>query len=101
MLTATAKWTDHTGNQELSRAEIKDLFDTMFDVVIDIYDMEATNVRSTVSGDDATVQFTGKQDVENAFLGRVQSEVDTTWQLKRIAGQWYIAHAQTTNISSF
>src|SRR5690554_1222838 len=101
MFTDPAKWTDPTGTQDSSRAKMKDLFDMMFDVVIDIYAMEATNVRSTVSGDDATVQFTGKQDVENAFLGRVQSEVDTTWQLKRIAGQWYIAHAQTTNISSF
>jgi len=95
MFTDPANWTDPTGTKSLSRAEIKDQFDSMFDIVTTIYDMEATDVEATISSNVATVQFAWKQDVENAFLGRVQSEGKMTWQLQRIAGQWFIAHAQT------
>lgn len=95
LFTDPAQWTDPTGVQSLTRAQIKTQFDAMYAIVTTIYDMDVGGVSVTVSGNTATVQFSWSQDVENAFLGRVQSAGSMTWQLQRIAGMWYIAHAQT------
>lgn len=95
MFTDPATWIDPTGTQELSREDIKALFDGMFSIVTEIYHMEARGIETTVSGDTATVQFQWEQDVENAVLGRTQSSGSMKWSVRRIGGQWYINQAQT------
>jgi len=96
MYTEPAEWTDVAGTRQLSRAEIKAQFDTVYSIVTTVYDSQAKDVSATVSGDTATVRFTWFQDVYNSVLEqRVQSEGDIIWTLKRIGGQWFIAHAQS------
>ena len=83
------------GAQTLSRAEMKAQFDAMNAIVTAIYELHAFDVRSSTSGDSATIAFEWVQVVENAVLGRVRSEGTNTWRLERVGGEWYIVEAHT------
>lgn len=102
MYTEPAQWTEGpAGTQELSRAEIKAMLDATYLIATTIYASEARDLKITVSGDSATVEFTWFQDVWNAVLGqRATSQGEITWLLERVAGVWYIAHSKMGPVST-
>lgn len=102
MYTEPAQWTEGpAGTQELSRAEIKAMLDATYLIATTIYASEARDLKITVSGDSATVEFTWFQDVWNAMLGqRATSQGEITWLLERVAGVWYIAHSKMGPVST-
>lgn len=95
MYTDPAEWTDFLGTTStLSRAQIQAQFDSSYMIVTKVYDSRVRDVTVSVSGDTAVVELTWYQDVENAVLGRVQSEGRMVWSLTRIDGNWYIARSE-------
>lgn len=99
LYTDPAEWVELTGAvSTLSRDEIEAQYLTALAVVTHVYDTYVRDVSITVSGDTATVEYTWYQDVENAVLGRVQSEGHNIWSLVRVNGNWLVAKAESRPI---